>query len=587
MSTTAVPAAFLACPTPVVEPGFSPIETAVLESINCKVGAAESLGALMNFVFESTRAICPCDRLGLAFLDDDGRHLVSKWVRARYEPLLLAAGYAADIGDGSLREVIECGTPRIIDDLESYLRLHPHSESTRLLLREGVRSSMTCPLTVGRRNIGVMFRSSRRKHAYDEHQMQLHQAIAERLGQAVEKAYCIDQLSAAKQSYSEVLGFVSHELKNPLTVMINEAWNLSAGLLGNLSPQQRDCIERIRTKADYVTTLIRQYLDMAHLDDDSLLLQVTAGVDFAARVVEPVVEMLRPQLDEKQMRLRLMPDAAGRPVTCDPDLMQIVMSNLLSNAIKYGLPQSEIRICWQPAGDALRVAVRNEGPGFTPDERSRLFRRFSRIQSPQLSAQPGTGLGLYNAWRIIRLHQGKIAADSEPGKWAEFSFQFPLSWPAASGGPPAEAADATLLGAQPVGEDQCAEPHETRRPRVLAIDDDPDISGAVAMRLQPYGIDVLRAFNGMQGYWTSMDSRPDVILIDLIMPDGQGNYIVSRLKDHPLTKKTPIIVLTGQANPGLKRQMLGLGVDAYLTKPINWDELLRELRRHIDFIEQV
>ncbi|HEX3870042.1 MAG TPA: response regulator [Pirellulales bacterium] len=122
-------------------------------------------------------------------------------------------------------------------------------------------------------------------------------------------------------------------------------------------------------------------------------------------------------------------------------------------------------------------------------------------------------------------------------------------------------------------------------PRVLCIDDDPDISKIIKLRLARYGVEVHRAFEGMQGYWTSLDMHPDVIISDMVMPDGQGNYIVSRLQQHSLTKDIPVIMLTGQQDPGLKRQMLAMGVEAYLTKPIVFDELLEELRKHIVLTE--
>ncbi|MEX0978255.1 MAG: response regulator [Pirellulales bacterium] len=121
-----------------------------------------------------------------------------------------------------------------------------------------------------------------------------------------------------------------------------------------------------------------------------------------------------------------------------------------------------------------------------------------------------------------------------------------------------------------------------KRTRVLCIDDDPDISKLLKIRLAAFNIEVLRAFNGMHGYWTAVGERPDAIICDMCMPEGDGNYIVSRLKSHPLTQNVPVIVLTGQGNQGLKRTMLSLGVDAYFSKPVVFDELLRALRVHLD-----
>jgi len=123
----------------------------------------------------------------------------------------------------------------------------------------------------------------------------------------------------------------------------------------------------------------------------------------------------------------------------------------------------------------------------------------------------------------------------------------------------------------------------SHRPRVLCIDDDAEISKAIKLRLDAYGIDVFRAFNGMQGYRMALDCEPDVIVTDLLMPNGEGNYVFGRFNSHPLTKDVPVIILTGQTNPALKRQMLSLGASAYMPKPLVFEDLLKELRQHIDF----
>ncbi|MBI3464624.1 MAG: response regulator [Planctomycetes bacterium] len=119
------------------------------------------------------------------------------------------------------------------------------------------------------------------------------------------------------------------------------------------------------------------------------------------------------------------------------------------------------------------------------------------------------------------------------------------------------------------------------------MDDDPGISKALGIRLRAYGVEVDRAFNGMQGYWMALKRRPDVIVADYMMPEGQGNYLLERLKNHPLTKNIPVIVLTGRTVEGRKdgaieRLMLDLGAVRLLTKPVDFEVLLAELRRFIE-----
>ena len=147
--------------------------------------------------------------------------------------------------------------------------------------------------------------------------------------------------------------------------------------------------------------------------------------DFAAVVLEPAVELILPQLQARAMTLERRLATPLPPVPCDPDLMRIVLVNLLGNAAKYGRDGGAVRVALEPGPDHLLVTVWNQGAGFTAEERPRLFRKFSRLQSPEARGQKGTGVGLYTAWRIVHLHGGRMDARSEPGAWAEFSLELP------------------------------------------------------------------------------------------------------------------------------------------------------------------
>lgn len=127
-------------------------------------------------------------------------------------------------------------------------------------------------------------------------------------------------------------------------------------------------------------------------------------------------------------------------------------------------------------------------------------------------------------------------------------------------------------------------------PKILAIDDDPDISRALKLRLAAYGLNVVRAFSGMDGFWTALQERPDVIISDFYMPDAQGNYVLGRIRTHPLTQHIPFMILTGrtaegQSDCGMERELRRLGADAYFTKPPNFERILAELARFVPIKE--
>lgn len=114
--------------------------------------------------------------------------------------------------------------------------------------------------------------------------------------------------------------------------------------------------------------------------------------------------------------------------------------------------------------------------------------------------------------------------------------------------------------------------------RVLCIDDDPDVSHAISLSLRNSGVEVLRAFHGMQGFWLAMSEKPDLIITDIAMPNGTGDYIVECLKRNSDTSHLPVIVLTGSRDQDLERKMLALGVDKLLRKPLKLTELQSAIR---------
>lgn len=408
-----------------VEPApLGEAEQRTLDRVNQKIAAAPGIEETIDFLFEQTRTICPCDRISVAFVTDDARRVTSYYTRADYEPVVLDRGYSEDLRGSSLERIINTGQPRIINDLAAYGREHPTSRSTHLLLKEGVRSSLTCPLSVDERNIGLLFRSSQTPNAYDPRNILMHQAISERLSQTIEKAWRIEQLEQANTAYMELLSFVTHELKSPVASMVMTAETLLDGAYGELQPDQARRIERMVFKGQYLLTLIRDYLNLARLETGKLECTPQMEVDFVERVVEPAIDMVEPWLEGKEMTLDRQFSGQGT-IDCDPDLMIIAMTNLLGNAAKYGRKGGTIRLTVHRGRARLDVSVWNEGAGFKDEDRQKLFRKFSRLDDPAHRKAKGTGVGLYTVWRIVNQHGGRIEAHSRYGQWAEFAFWIP------------------------------------------------------------------------------------------------------------------------------------------------------------------
>ncbi len=412
---------------------ISPEARTLLRTVNQKIAARPSLRAIVDYLFERTQELIPCDRMGLAFIDEQSVYVTSYYNRASYERLRIDQGYREGLRGSTLTDVMHSGLPRIINDLEAYVRDHPRSRSSKLLIEEGVRSSLTCPLIVEGRVVGFIFRSSRSPYTYGPNHIELQMAISERLSQAVEKAWRIEQLEEANYAYTQMLGFVSHELQSPVASMVTDAQILSQGYLGDLTPEQRAKVMSMERKGQYLLTLVREYLDLARVEGGELRLTPRSRVDVMEEVVAEAVDLVHPQADAHGIHLMTcVPSPALPPVCCDPTLLRIVTVNLLDNAIKYGNEGGDIRVkaevtMDEKGGERLRISVWNSGPGFSHGEQNKLFRRFSRLDDPALKSRRGTGVGLYNSWRIVQLHKGRITADSEQGQWAEFSFEIPAA----------------------------------------------------------------------------------------------------------------------------------------------------------------
>jgi len=403
-----------------------PITTAergLLRQVNQKIAARPSLRAIVDYLFDSTQELIPCDRIGLAFVDPEGHRVTSYYNRAAYEPLLIDRDYSQDLRDSSLRAVLENGLPRIIRDLEEYLEQHPRSGSTRLLVKEGVRSSLTCPLSVEGRIVGFIFRSSRTPDMYHSKHIELQMAIAERLSQAVEKAWRIEQLEQANFAYMQMLGFVSHELKSPVASMVTDARLIADGYLGEVRPEQKEKLERLIRKGDHLLGLVREYLDLARVEGSELEARLQPSVDFRGEVLDDAADVVRPHIEARGMRLIVVTPGEPRPrVCCDPALMRVVLTNLLDNAAKYGYPQGPVEVTLA-AGDPAVLSIRDHGQGVDPAEVDHIFDRF--VRGGQSRERAGSGLGLAIVRQVAHAHGGTVAVETPPDGGARFVLTLP------------------------------------------------------------------------------------------------------------------------------------------------------------------
>ena len=273
----------------------------------------------------------------------------------------------------------------------------------------------------------MFFRSSLAPGVFNPMLASLHLTVAERMGQAVEKAYRIEQLEQANRAYMEMLGFVVHELKSPLGNIVTNAQVILQGYLGEVEERQRAKIGKMVEKADYLLGLINEYLNLARIEGGELEVSPTEGVDIVRDVIAPVIEGLGDQAALREISLATELPSAPIVIAADAHLLRIAAANLVGNGVKYSFDGGEVTVKVSSVGEFARVEVHNTGPGFPEDQKDRLFRRFSRVKTKELMSRKGTGVGLYTTAKIVRQHGGRLGAKSEEGKWATFWFEVPKS----------------------------------------------------------------------------------------------------------------------------------------------------------------
>lgn len=236
-----------------------------------------------------------------------------------------------------------------------------------------------------------------------------------------------ESLSIANRNYMETVEFVTHELKRPVASMTNYAYMLKEGMLGELTEKQAKATSVLDRNLKNFSEMIRHYLNLARIENGELSPNPT---DFAMceEVVDDVVESLRDDIDAKDMKIEnRVPE--NIVLHADLNMTREVVDNLLGNAVKYGKEKGRIRLECEPVEDGKYAEIRvwNEGEGIPPEKQEQLFKKFSRLEDqPAAGKQKGTGLGLFITKQIVEAHGGRVAVDSQPGEWAQFSVTLPL-----------------------------------------------------------------------------------------------------------------------------------------------------------------
>ena len=403
------------------------------------------------------------------------------------------------------------------------------------------------------------------------------QAANEKITQLYEQTLELDQLK------NQLFANVSHELRTPLALILGPVGKRLAA--SNLGDEERRELEVVDRNARLLYRHVSDLLDVAKLEAGRMHMRY-AQVDLAhlARFAASHFEVLA---GERRIHLAVdTPDAM--PAQVDAEKVQRILLNILSNAFKFTPDGGAIALTLtgNTMGDRAVLRVQDNGPGVPAAAREAIFERFRQVESGVERHFGGTGLGLSIVKEFVGLHGGSVDVAEAPGGGALFTVMLPLVAPAGTEIQPTPSTLDQEIDRQTVDELHAKRSMVTQQlpdlganaPLVLIVEDNPDMNAFVAEALGRH-YRVVTAFDGEEGLHKALETHPDLIVSDVMMPGMSGDQMVDALRRHRDMNDVPIVLLTAKADDELRVKLLKRGVQDYLYKPFSAEELLARVGR--------
>ncbi|MCL5269827.1 MAG: hybrid sensor histidine kinase/response regulator [bacterium] len=287
---------------------------------------------------------------------------------------------------------------------------------TKPFQSEEVRARVETHLKIRRLQVKLVERNKQLQQANDN--------LQAAHGELTRKNRQLEQLNAEKNRF---LGMAAHDLRNPISAIGGYCSLFLGGILGELTDQQRQIIERVKISSKFMHQLLEDLLDISQIEAGKLELRL-APVDLAALIADNV-KLNRMFAEKKQIGIKFVPRCAPPPLNLDAAKIEQVLNNLSSNAIKFSQPGTEITVELITEDDQLVIVVRDQGQGIAPHEIDKVFKPFEKTSTRSTSGEKSTGLGMAIVKKIVEGHQGKIWLESAVGVGTTFYVALPLPVP--------------------------------------------------------------------------------------------------------------------------------------------------------------
>ncbi len=386
------------------------------------------------------------------------------------------------------------------------------------------------------------------------------------------------QLKKFDELKSTFLANMSHELRTPLNSIIGYTDLVLDRVDGDISEEQEKSLTKVHNNAKYLLKLINDILDISRIESGRVELDLRP-VNIRD-LIQDMVSVLEPLIKNKGLLIDVDFDKGLPTAYADPDRVRQVVTNLLDNAIKFTSEgsitiharPSEIGIEKSEPTKFVEVCISDTGKGIRKRDRNKLFDKFKPLDTSPTSQYRGAGLGLSICKGLVEMQKGTIWVKSKYGQGSTFCFTLPAGEEAAK----LDYEEASIAeGVMP-----SKTPAETR---VLVVDDEPDQVTLISKILQEEGYQIAKAYDGEQAIESVKRSQPDLIILDLMMPNVNGFEVIEYLKAGEETRQIPIIVITGKELTRKQTQELDGKVERIVKKGIlGMEEILEVVKRTIE-----
>ncbi|WP_260958621.1 ATP-binding protein [Pseudomonas citri] len=371
-----------------------------------------------------------------------------------------------------------------------------------------------------------------------------------------------EEAESASRAKSEFLSRMSHELRTPLNAILGFAQLLDMDSTAGQRPQ----VSHILRAGQHLLALINEVLDIARIEAGRLPLNIEPIA--LASVLHEALTLVSPMAADAGIHLAGLPTLPdGNGVLADRQRLVQVLLNLLSNAIKYNRPGGEVRVAVTAQGQRVSIAVSDTGQGIALEQLERLFKPFERLGAdPEVE---GTGLGLSLSKSLLEMMQGTLQVRSEPGQGCCFTLQLPA----------AQVSDTHLPAITALAQPR---PPVEYHGKVLCIEDNLSSLALIETLLQRRpGIQLLSSMQGQMGLDLARQHGPQLVLLDVSLPDLEGLEVLRRLRQCTVTASTPVLMITADASDLTHRALYDAGATAILTKPIHIQAFLGHLEHYL------